>query len=115
MPQAWQGGLLSGIVAVAAIGALLQISPLSARVDAQRVDARVVHEQPVAPAACITASCNKESPSAPTPSMRIASLWAVLLGMLACAVLRVSKRFRPSTTRLPLGNAAPLFHPPRFS
>jgi hypothetical protein len=114
VPLGWRWGLVA-VVAVTAIGGLMQISLLSGNAIGKRVDAQVVHQQPIAPASCVSTSCNKGAPSAPAPPLVTASLWAVLLGMLFHRDLRVSKLLRRNAAQLPPGSSASLFHPPRFS
>jgi hypothetical protein len=103
------------VIAVTALGGLAQISLHSGDTIGTRVDALVVHQQPITPAGCVTNSCNKGAPSAPTPPLGTASLWACLAGLLGYGAPRVSKRLRLNAVPLPRRSAALLFHPPRFS
>lgn len=70
---------------------------------------------PTAPLSCTQVSCNKSSPGAPTPTLTIAAL-AAMVGVVGLVVGgRASRRIRSLVRALPRGTIPFLFRPPRFS
>lgn len=77
--------------------------------------AKMVEEPPVMPDGCPDATCGKSVPIPSSPTLTIAAVDAMLAGVLAFALLRLVRRFRPKVRPLPRGSATSMFHPPQFS
>jgi hypothetical protein len=70
---------------------------------------------PTGPLGCTGVSCNKSSPGAPTPTLTIAALGA-MIGVVTLVVGgRASRRIRSLVRALPRGTTPFLFRPPQFS
>jgi hypothetical protein len=113
MSLKWRWCLLV-VIASTAFGVFIPNGQPSAAPQPSRTATLLAEELVAGSITCFGVSCNKGAPAPITPPLNIAAVCAVVTGVIAFAMTRVTKRIRPKVVPLPQGHLTVPLRPPRL-